>query len=79
MASMTIRNIPDDVHQQLKVRAAQNDRSTEAEARNIIATSIARSTGTGLGTQMRCMWGDNVGGDLVTERSTEEIREVSFE
>lgn len=79
MASMTIRNIPDEVHQQLKLRASKNDRSTEAEARNILATSIANSTGAGLGVQMRNMWGDNLGGDLVTERSKEKIRDVSFE
>ncbi len=79
MASMTIRNIPDEVHQQLKLRAARNDRSTEAEARHIIAQSIAESTGTGLGVQMRGIWGDNTGGELLTARSREEIREVSFE
>lgn len=36
MAMLTIRNLPDDVHQALRVRAAQNGRSTEAEVRAII-------------------------------------------
>ena len=33
MATLTIRNLPDDVRDRLRVRAAQNGRSMEAEAR----------------------------------------------
>ena len=36
MASVTIRNVPDDVHRALRVRAAQHGRSTEAEIRDIL-------------------------------------------
>lgn len=36
MASITIRNVPDEVHRAIRVRAAQNGRSTEAEIRNIL-------------------------------------------
>ena len=36
MASITIRNVPDDVHRALRVRAAQHGRSAEAEIRQIL-------------------------------------------
>ena len=36
MAMLTIRNLPDDVHRALRVRAAQHGRSTEAEIRDIL-------------------------------------------
>lgn len=36
MATLTIRNLPDDVHRALRVRAAQHGRSTEAEVRDIL-------------------------------------------
>ena len=31
MAMLTVRNLPDDVHRALRVRAAQHGHSTEAE------------------------------------------------
>ncbi|RJG11578.1 FitA-like ribbon-helix-helix domain-containing protein [Massilia cavernae] len=40
MAMLTVRNIPDDVHRALRVRAAQNGRSTEAEVREILASAV---------------------------------------
>jgi plasmid stability protein len=36
MATLTVRNLPDDVHRALRVRAALNGRSTEAEIRDIL-------------------------------------------
>ena len=36
MAMLTVRNLPDDVLRALRVRAAQNGRSTEAEVRDIL-------------------------------------------
>jgi len=35
MAMLTVRNLPDDVHRALRVRAAHNGRSTEAEIRDM--------------------------------------------
>lgn len=39
MASVTIRNLPDEVHRALRVRAAHHGRSTEAEIRDILETA----------------------------------------
>jgi len=36
MATMTIRNLPDDIYRALRVRAAINERSAEAEVRAIL-------------------------------------------
>ncbi|MDZ7811596.1 MAG: plasmid stabilization protein [Ideonella sp.] len=40
MAMLTVRNLPDDVHRALRVRAAQNGHSTEAEVRHILAAAV---------------------------------------
>jgi len=40
MASITIRNVPDDVHRALRVRAAQHGRSAEAEIRDILERAV---------------------------------------
>jgi plasmid stability protein len=60
MANVNVRNLPDAVHRALRVRAAHNGRSTEAEIRDILEiatlppervklgsllTSIAREAG----------------------------------
>lgn len=40
MAMLTVRNLPDDVHRALRVRAAQHGRSTEAEVREILENVV---------------------------------------
>jgi plasmid stability protein len=40
MATVTVRNLSDEVHRALRVRAAQHGHSTEAEIRNILETMI---------------------------------------
>ncbi|WP_170114641.1 FitA-like ribbon-helix-helix domain-containing protein [Rhodopila globiformis] len=40
MAMLTVRNLPDDVHRALRVRAAQHGRSTEAEVRDILESAV---------------------------------------
>jgi plasmid stability protein len=40
MAAVTIRNIPQETHRALKLRAAQNGRSTEAEIRLILEEAV---------------------------------------
>ena len=37
---MTIRNLPDNVHRALRVRAAMHGQSTEAEVRNILEKAV---------------------------------------
>jgi plasmid stability protein len=40
MATVTVRNLPDEVHRALRVRAATHGRSTEAEIRDILETTV---------------------------------------
>lgn len=40
MASLTVRNLPDEIHRALRVRAAQHGRSTEAEIRAILEAAV---------------------------------------
>lgn len=40
MATLTIRNLPDHVRDRLRVRAAENGRSMEAEVRTILEESL---------------------------------------
>ncbi|MFZ5532330.1 MAG: FitA-like ribbon-helix-helix domain-containing protein [Pseudomonadota bacterium] len=44
MAILTVRNVPDEVHRALRVRAAQHGRSTEAEVREILAAAVKPSS-----------------------------------
>ena len=52
MASITIRNLDNDVKTRLRVRAARNERSMEEEARWILAEAVERKIlpSKGLGT-----------------------------
>ena len=40
MANLSVRNVPDEVHRALRVRATQNGRSTEAEIRAILEKTL---------------------------------------
>ncbi len=40
MAMLTVRNVPDEVHRALRLRAASHGRSTEAEVREILAGAV---------------------------------------
>ncbi|MEZ5538065.1 MAG: antitoxin [Thiolinea sp.] len=40
MAMMTVRNLPDEIYRALRVRAAQNGHSAEAEVRAILENAV---------------------------------------
>ncbi len=41
MAMLTVRNLPDEVHRALRMRAAQHGHSMEAEVREILESAMA--------------------------------------
>jgi antitoxin FitA len=43
MAMLTVRNLPDEVHRALRLRAAQHGCSTEAEVRKILLEAVQPS------------------------------------
>jgi plasmid stability protein len=50
MAAVTVRNLSAETHRALKVRAALNNRSTEAEIRSILEDAVRPADQLGLGT-----------------------------
>ena len=52
MASITVRNLEDGLKRRLRIRAAENGRSMEQEARDILREALQRETAPtkGLGT-----------------------------
>ena len=41
MAMLTVRNLPDEVHRALRMRAGQHGHSMEAEVREILASAVS--------------------------------------
>ena len=65
MASITIRNLDDDVKMRLRVRAADHGRSMEEEARLILRDAVGRKPGSrDLATTIRSRFGPTNGVDL---------------
>jgi len=52
MATVTVRNLPDEVHRALRVRAATHGRSTEAEIRAILESTVRPPERLRLGTAL---------------------------
>ena len=52
MPSITIRNVPEDVHRALRVRAAMHGRSAEAEIRSILEQAAKPEGRLKLGTSL---------------------------
>jgi len=55
MAAVTIRNLPEETHRALKVRAAQHNRSTEAEMRAILEDAVRPAGRLCMGTMLADM------------------------
>lgn len=53
MAAVTIRNLSEEAHRALKVRAAQHGRSTEAEIRAILEEAVRPEGRLRLGSALR--------------------------
>lgn len=79
MASVTVRNLPDETHRALRVRAATHGRSTEAEIRAILENAVNPEGRIKLGSLLAEI-GREVGGiDLGIERDKTPAEPMSFE
>jgi antitoxin FitA len=79
MATVTIRNLPDAVHTAIRVRAAHNGRSTEAEIRHILAESVEQPGRLRVGTELR-RYAQSIGfAELDLPRDPAPIEPASFE
>lgn len=57
MAMLTVRNVPDEVHRALRVRAVQHGHSMEAEVRAILESAVAPEGRVKLGSLLADMGG----------------------
>ena len=79
MPAVTIRNLSEETHRALKVRAAHHGRSTEAEIREILARSVRLEGRLRVGTELR-RYAEQIGGvELEIRRDAAPIEPASFE
>ena len=52
MAVVTVRNLPEETHRALKLRAARHGRSTEAEIRAILEEQVRPQSRVRIGTEL---------------------------
>lgn len=78
MASITVRNLPDETHRALRVRAAQNGRSTEAEIRQILEDAVKPKERLKVGSELAA-FGDKFDLELEIVRDPDPIRIANFE
>ena len=79
MATVTIRNLSDEVHRALRVRAAHHGRSTEAEIREILGQSVQSEGRLKVGTELR-RFAEQIGGvELDIRRDRKPVEPASFE
>ena len=79
MAVVTVRNLPEETHRALRLRAAQHGRSTEAEIRVILEDAVRPEGRVKIGSALAAL-GRRVGGlDLNITRDESAPRAASFE
>ena len=77
MSAVTVRNLPDETHRALRLRAAQHGRSTEAEIRQILENAVRPKVGIGLAI---AAIGRSLGSvELNLQRDASPVAPVSFE
>ncbi|KVN36733.1 plasmid stability protein [Burkholderia pyrrocinia] len=79
MPVITVRNLPDEVHRALRVRAAQHGRSTEAEVRDILEKAVRPEGRVKLGTMLAEIGREAGGVDLDVQRDKTPTEPIDFE
>jgi plasmid stability protein len=78
MPAVTVRNISEKTHRALKLRAAKNGRSTEAEIRRILEEAASGAAEVGLGSQSAAL-GRRFGGvELKIRRDSRPAEPADF-
>jgi plasmid stability protein len=79
MAAVTVRNLPEETHRALKLRAAQHGRSTEAEIREILENAVRPKARLKIGSELAA-FGKRCGGlDLDISRDQTPAEPALFE
>lgn len=79
MSSITVRNLPEETHRALRVRAAMAGRSTEAEVRAILESTARPEGRIKLGSLLAEIAQQAGGFDLEIERDKLPSEPLSFE
>jgi plasmid stability protein len=77
MAVVTVRNLPEETHRALKLRASQHGRSTEAEIRAILEEAVRPEKRIKIGSELAA-FGKSFGGidlDITREQTPTELAE----
>ena len=79
MPIVTVRNLPEEIHRALKLRAARHGRSTEAEIREILKEAVRPKTRVKVGSELAAL-GRRFGGvDLDIARDQAPTEPATFE
>lgn len=80
MPTVTVRNLPEETHRALRVRAAHNGRSTEAEIRVILEETVRPARRLKIGSEIHRIAGE-IGymDDLNAKLERSPIRGADFE
>jgi plasmid stability protein len=79
MGSLNVRNLSDATHKALRVQAARNGRSMEAEVRAILDDAMNPKGKLGLGSMLAAIGRDFGGVDLDIARDTTQAEPAHFE
>jgi plasmid stability protein len=79
MPVVTVRNLPEETHRALKVRAAQRGRSTEAEIREILEEAVRPETRVKIGSELAAFGRRLKGLDLRFARDRTPTEPADFE
>ncbi len=79
MPAITVRNIPDEIHRALRIRAATHGRSTEAEIRDILESAVKPEGRVKLGSLLAEIGRESGGVDLEIQRDEPPAVPLRFE
>jgi plasmid stability protein len=79
MSVVTVRNLPEETHRALKLRAAQHGRSTEAEIRDILEQAVRPQARIKIGSELAAFGKRFRGVDLDITRDQAPTEAASFE
>lgn len=79
MPALNVRNLSEETHRALRIRAAEHGRSTEAEVRAILEEAVRPQAPVRLGTLLAKIGQDFGGVELELERDTTPAEPASFE
>ncbi|MBA3744532.1 hypothetical protein [Sporichthya sp.] len=79
MAAITVRGLDDNVKERLRLRAARNGNSMEAEARLILEAAVASEAVMGFGSRIHARFAALGGVELDIPPRTDQSRAPTFE